>query len=77
MPRLRWTDDRIDDLARTVLDNDKLLELVAAKAEKSMNDLDDLHKRDALSSRSRYEQAAIIAALCSPIVTLILSLIHH
>jgi hypothetical protein len=77
VPRTRWTDERIDDLARTVLDNDARLDVTTLMASRSAEDLEDLHKHEALRDRSRFEQIAIVAALLSPAVTLILGLVQH
>jgi hypothetical protein len=70
--RTRWTDDRLDDLGKIVLDNDQRLDKVQAMSTKAADDIEEMLKRDALSSRSRWERYAIAAALCSPILTAIL-----
>ena len=72
MSRTKWTDERIGDLAKITVDNDGRLDRVQEMATKSKDDIEALLKRDALGSRNRWERYAIAAALCSPLITLIL-----
>ena len=73
----RWTDDRLDDLAKIVYHNDGRLDAVSDMATQSHNDLEALKQSAIGKQRSRLEQWAIAAALASPAVTLILGLIYH
>lgn len=77
MPPRRWTDDRLDDLAKIVYHNDGRLDAVSDMATQSHNDLEALKRTADGRRRSRLEQAAIGAALLSPLVTLILGVIYH
>jgi hypothetical protein len=77
VPRARWSDERLDDLAKIVHHNDGRLDTVENMAVHATNELRDLKAHATHRARSRLEQAAIAAALASPIVTLILGLIYH
>lgn len=73
----RWTDDRLDDLAKVVYHNDGRLDTVHSMASQTHNDLEAIKRAAADHTRSRFEQAAIAAALLSPVATLILGLVYH
>lgn len=75
--RQRWTDERIEDLAKVVYHNDGRLDEVARMSDQTQYDLNDLKQRATGRSTSRLQQAAIAAALASPLVTLVLGLIYH
>jgi hypothetical protein len=75
--RQRWSDERIEDLARVVYHNDGRLDEVARMSDQTQYDLNDLKQRATVRSSSRLQQAAICAALASPFVTLILGVIYH
>lgn len=77
MPRQRWSDDRIEDLAKVVYHNDGRLDEVSRMTDQTQYDLNDLKQRATARSSSRLQQAAIAAAIASPAVTLILGLIYH
>lgn len=77
MPRPRWSDDRIEDLARIVYHNDGRLDEVARMSDQTQYDLNELKRRATAHTSSRLQQAAIGAAIISPAVTLVLGLIYH
>lgn len=81
MPRFRWTDERLDDLAKIVWGNDGRLDVTQAMALHASEELEELihtlEKAAEKTDRSRFERAAIAAACISPIVTLVLGLAYH
>lgn len=77
MPRQRWTDDRIEDLAKVVYHNDGRLDEVSRMSDQAQYDLNELKQRGSSRQISRVQWAAICAALASPVVTLILGVVYH
>lgn len=77
MSRTKWTDERVEDLAKVVYHNDGELAAMAKVTERLQYDLEQMKGRESMHQRSRFEQAAILAALASPLVTLVIDLVHH
>ena len=75
--RTKWTDERVEDLAKITYHNDGVLEDVGKVIERLQYRVQELEGREKLRARSRFEQFAIGAALMSPVVTLILGLVYH
>jgi len=75
--RLRWTDDRCDDLAKVVYHNDGRLDTVAEMATESHRELGEIKKTADSRSFSRTQQALITAALLSPVATILAAFLGH
>lgn len=76
MARTRWTDERIEDLAKVTYHNDGRLDEVTRMSEQTKFELEEMKRTAGIKARGRLEQAMIAAALASPAVTLIITLIH-
>lgn len=77
MVRTRWTDERIEDLAKVTYHNDGRLDEVTRMSEQTKLKLEEMERSAGIKARSRLEQAMIAAALASPAVTLTVTLIYH
>jgi hypothetical protein len=75
--RTRWSDERLEDLAKVVYHNDGRLDVTERVATHASEEVAEMKKHTEMRSRSRVEQFAIAAALFSPITTLVFDLIYH
>lgn len=71
MALIRWTDDRLDDLHATVRANDHRLDDVQSMSQTNDRRLTDLEKHHSGVVNTRWQTAMFIAAMLSPIVTLV------